>query len=392
MDKFGLQDLLEPAGLQAEAGPCDAPASSAHHNNFDLMRLLAASQVTIVHLCEHLQIDGGAALRVLQLFPGVPVFFFVSGFLVSQSLERSTSLKSYAIKRALRIYPALWGCLAASVFLVALFKTLPWTSGSFAAWIVAQVTIGQFYNPGFLRDFGVGVLNGSLWTIPVELQFYVALPLIYALARRFGAKVFWLAALASLAGHALFLSLFYGSGSLPAKLLQVTVLPWLGLFMIGVLAQRHWDLIRSWFHGRALLWLAAYGLAAGVASQLGWSASGNAINGLSALVLFAAILSAAHTVPSLAGRLLRGNDISYGLYLYHALALNAYLELRKLGSLNLNGGADVAVLFAIAVTAAVASWLLVERPALTLKHNKGLWIARSQDAAQSSARAPWVGR
>ena len=220
----------------------------------------------------------------------------------------------------------------------------------------------------------------------------MALPLIYALARRFGAKVFWLAALASLAVHALFLSLLYGSVSLPAKLLQVTVLPWFGLFMIGVLAQRHWYLISSWFRGRALLWLAAYGLAAGAASQFGWHTSGNAINSLSALVLFAAILSAAHTVPFLAGRLLRGNDISYGLYLYHALALNAFLELRKLGSLNFSGGADVAVLFAIAVTAAVASWLLVERPALTLKHNKGLWMAGSQDAARSSARTPWVGR
>ena len=34
-------------------------------------------------------------------------------------------------------------------------------------------------HPDFLRGYGVGVLNGSLWTIPVELQFYALVPLIY---------------------------------------------------------------------------------------------------------------------------------------------------------------------------------------------------------------------
>jgi hypothetical protein len=45
-------------------------------------------------------------------------------------------------------------------------------------WLAAQLTIGQFYNPVFLRGYGLGVLNGSLWTIPLE-QFCVLVPLLH---------------------------------------------------------------------------------------------------------------------------------------------------------------------------------------------------------------------
>ena len=51
-------------------------------------------------------------------------------------------------------------------------------------WIISQVTIFQFYNPFWLREYGVGVLNGSLWTIPVEMQFYFLIPFIYLFSKK----------------------------------------------------------------------------------------------------------------------------------------------------------------------------------------------------------------
>ena len=54
----------------------------------------------------------------------------------------------------------------------------------FFLWFVAQSTFFQFFNPDFLRGFGVGVLNGSLWTIALELQFYILTPILFWLVSK----------------------------------------------------------------------------------------------------------------------------------------------------------------------------------------------------------------
>lgn len=50
---------------------------------------------------------GGRFLAFIDLFPGVPIFFFISGFLISKSFEENSVLKEYALNRILRIYPGL---------------------------------------------------------------------------------------------------------------------------------------------------------------------------------------------------------------------------------------------------------------------------------------------
>lgn len=151
-------------------------------NNFDLIRLLAALQVVLYHGMEFLR-PGEAFSQWFAVFPrcfpGVPIFFVISGFLVSASYKRSKTISSYAINRGLRIYPGLWACLLFAIASVVVLKPEVFTGVSlseFFAWVVAQVSIVQFYNPDFLRSYGLGALNGSLWTIPVELQFYFMFP------------------------------------------------------------------------------------------------------------------------------------------------------------------------------------------------------------------------
>ena len=159
-------------------------------NNFDLIRLLAAAQVVFVHAVGHTPVLGVGPpwlrelLDVVILFPGVAVFFVVSGFLIAKSYERlRDEPRVYLWHRVLRIYPALFLCFAVAMIALGVFGFLtPDVVGSvkFWGWLAGQLSFGQFYNPEFFRGFGMGVVNGALWTISVELQFYLFLPLFYA--------------------------------------------------------------------------------------------------------------------------------------------------------------------------------------------------------------------
>ncbi|MGB2964038.1 MAG: acyltransferase [Anaerolineales bacterium] len=157
------------------------------HNNFDLIRLFAALQVVFIHGHEHFGLGPGSWLvKSLQIFPGVPIFFVISGFLVSASWERSApqGVGAYFKNRFFRIYPALWVCFFISLGSVFIIYKPSSSLVELGKWVIAQLTIGQIYNPDFLRGYGVGTLNGSLWTIPVEIQFYILLPLIYFVFNR----------------------------------------------------------------------------------------------------------------------------------------------------------------------------------------------------------------
>src|SRR3954466_11234466 len=99
--------------------------SVERHNNFDLLRLLAALSVIFSHaflLAENSQdhdplmlLTGGQAILGII---GVFVFFTISGYLVSQSFVATGEPLVFMAKRALRIFPGLLACLLVCVFLV----------------------------------------------------------------------------------------------------------------------------------------------------------------------------------------------------------------------------------------------------------------------------------
>lgn len=58
-----------------------ADARVKTNNNFDLIRLFTALQVAILHMDRHLNLNLSFA-NFLAYFPGVPIFFFISGYLI----------------------------------------------------------------------------------------------------------------------------------------------------------------------------------------------------------------------------------------------------------------------------------------------------------------------
>lgn len=331
-------------------------------NNFDLLRILAALQVVLVHSVGHLGLGRPPLWGLVEAFPGVPIFFAISGFLISASYERSPALISYARNRILRIYPALWCVVLLTVVVAATFG-FDLFGARQAGWLALQL-VGVIFTPSSLRDFGFGSYNGALWTIPIELQFYVLLPLFYLGAKRDARRTTVVFAIA----WALFaiIAYVYARGSEPLaenlaeptlhKLFRYSFIPHIYMFLTGVLLQRAQAHRSRWIAGRGLFWLAGYLF---VHFVLPWGTANYVIG---TMIMAVVTVSLAYTAPGVSHALLRGNDISYGVYIYHGLILNVLLELGERGH-----GWDLPLVVALTIVAAFLSWRLVERPFLRRK-------------------------
>jgi peptidoglycan/LPS O-acetylase OafA/YrhL len=333
------------------------------NNNFDLIRLFAALQVAIIHTIAHLDLD--IHIPLLEYFPGVPIFFFVSGFLISLSFERNSNYKIYAQNRVLRIYPALIVCFIVSIASVLLSGFELKFDFNFFKWMGAQLTFLQFYNPDFLRNYGVGTLNGSLWTIPVELAFYLFLPFIYYLGNKINN-------LDIVLGVSLVISIFVAAfyqlykpqyeEEVWFKLIGVSLFPFLWMFMIGVFFQRKWEYIEILIKGKFILWFAIFIITA-VSSPYVWFL--NASNQPSVIYFLILVLFISSFAIHKNGRwskVLRDYDLSYGVYIYHMIVVNFMLAMGSYG----NGHHFVVAFVAIFILSLI-SWKFVEKPALRLK-------------------------
>ena len=291
-------------------------------NNFDLIRLLAALQVTITHAISTMHVPGlftRIAQFGLSFFPGVPIFFVVSGFLISKSYEHSDLLRNYFRNRCLRIYPGLWVCLMvtvgvmlmAGISVIGMIPTRHWL-----LWWAAQMTVFQNYSVGFQWPRGLGGPgpNASLWTIPIELEFYILLPAIYAVfrLRKRRGNISLLALFT--ASAALDLGLVYAHEGFPNHTpyiyLPVTVAPFLWMFLVGVMVQRNWNTLRSVFVRRAHWWFLVYLLLCVVATQLRIGVGGNAITPIFLLPLAGLVISGA-TEKIAAFRLVHKTDLQF---------------------------------------------------------------------------------
>ncbi|WP_439926192.1 acyltransferase family protein [Nitrobacter sp. JJSN] len=335
-----------------------------HKNNFDLVRLLAALNVAAVHLVQHGIITSQALATAIntvwQVWPGVPVFFVVSGFLIAGSWQKNSNWSRYLIARACRILPGLFVSTCVVIGLLWAFGYLQHTTWETnLKWFFGTVsTLYVYHTPHQWRAFSGDMPNASIWTLPIEMQFYAMLPVtlkIYQRRPRLGLTIIGLLMLLS----ALML-LFHDFGIVlkhpdPRHTALHSFL-WFGL---GVIAQLQWQRAVPWLRGTLGPWLAAH-----VALCLVLAATNtpdHIIAVLTAPTLAAVTLSAAHTLPGLSQRLLRGNDFSYGAYLYHRPFIHAVT------GVGLTGWIGFAATAALTASGSVLSWALVERPFLTLK-------------------------
>jgi peptidoglycan/LPS O-acetylase OafA/YrhL len=216
-------------------------------------------------------------------------------------------------------------------------------------------------------------VNGSLWSISVEIQFYVATCVAYTLLRRLSPVRITIALAVLAAAFSLF-NVFGGlieeqlvtlpRGELLQKAYKVTLLPWFFMFLLGAVAQRtsglfvpaliqyRWSVV-AMYVGALLLDFHAWGMP-----------TGNEIPAYLVPLMGCMVLTAAYWRPGIAERLLRRNDISYGVYIHHMPLVNL---LSYLGTTGPVGSFWLALTGTLVL--ATLSWRFVERPFLRRKRS-----------------------
>lgn len=163
-------------------------------NNFDLLRLLFAGTVLLVHSYE---LSGFQQLGIITsvlssaVAVAVKAFFVVSGFLIFMSFERSETIISYAKKRIRRIYPAYFtvvmlcatGLIAVSSKDIGDYLSFAWVKYVFTN--LAFLNFLQPTLPGVFDSNKWAAVNGALWTLKIEVMFYLTVPLFVFLFRKF---------------------------------------------------------------------------------------------------------------------------------------------------------------------------------------------------------------
>ena len=161
-------------------------------NNFDGVRIGLALIVTLSHIGSLTQLPEFRFLEVVVNSNfAVKGFFAISGFLVTKSYLSSKSLGNYIEKRARRIYPG-YLCVILFCLLIGTITThLPLTefflSGQTWRYLASNLVFLNFLQPGLpgaLEQNALPALNGSLWTIKIEVMLYACVPFMVYLARK----------------------------------------------------------------------------------------------------------------------------------------------------------------------------------------------------------------
>lgn len=357
-------------------------------NNFDLLRLFAASQVAILHAILVLKVRiselAHEVLSLLFMFPGVPIFFFVSGYLISKSYESNSNIGEYWSNRILRLYPALILAVTISFALIFISGYAAETDATPFDWVVlylAKISFVQFYNPEFMREYGDGVLNGSLWTITVELQFYLLVPIVYSLFRiksdNKNVRLICLIAFFFLLNRLFSMVPWNMQGEFIYKIVRVSFIPWFYMFLVGVLFQRNFEFLHSILAGKFWMIFPVYLVAGYFAVQQNVD-FGNNVNPIFFFMMAPLIFAFAYSMPTLAQRLTRGNDVSYGIYIYHMPIINCLIYFGLTGTVFYGF-----VALTITIMIALMSWFLLERNCLKLKNHPFNPINRKLKEAQA---------
>jgi peptidoglycan/LPS O-acetylase OafA/YrhL len=357
------QKIQGPTGVTAST----ASASKAAHaaagvvstdNSFNALRLIFALMVAAFHAVALPSLAAGTPLEgVLAVMAevGVQGFFVLSGYLVYASLQRSSSLGLYAEKRVRRLYPGY-----ATVVIVCALAALALSPearanlGAVAAYLGWNLLFLNFMAPeipGVFEAHRFSEINGALWTLKIEVLFYLILPLLAAMLRIADRWKWLVLALIYVAAEAWRIG-FREVGNAQGSALFIELFPQLPGQMSFFVTGMAFHLIKLDARRLQLAGLAGLGLF--VLSLLTPLAEPLRAVGLGALTIYLGT-SVARTFDAA-----RFGDLSYGLYIVHFPIIQTVIAAGLFASVE----SGVLISAVASLAAALVLWHLVERPAL----------------------------
>ena len=294
----------------------------------ELLRGLAALMVMYAHYYALAGLDRNL---LAFFFTGVDLFFVISGFVFAPYFfGKGLAWRAFMIRRVFRIYPLY-------VVALCLYALQRWVSGQEVDHFLTHLF---FLHTMQTREIAFH-FNPAFWSLPPEVEFYLALPLLCALfAGVRGVARLWVLALA------VHLALVWGMGEVEGRgraVLEIVLLHLPGLlveFVLGIVAWRvvvarprvMWRLLLA-VAGVSLWWVLAriYREGGDAAIDASWWLHGNL--GVWAATAYAAMLIAVVGLVAEPPQCLRAfaiglGNLSFGVYLFHNLMPAALVSWR----------------------------------------------------------------
>ena len=308
-------------------------------------------------------------------FTGVHLFLVLSGFCLTHALirraraRRAPDWPTYMKGRYRRIGPPYYAAMALYLSFPVAALLIGRPGASRALLSVRQVATHVLFIHGFWPDT-IDSINTAFWSLSLEFQFYLALPLLFVMAGRFGpAAVLATAAVVSLAWRGTLAALWPGhayliNGFLPGRLTE---------FVLGM-AVAFWfnDPARRVGQGGVVRFLvAALALLGGAVALTarGRLFATDYVFSLGYTLLLVAVLRAAERPGRLSALfewrpLVWVGMISYSLYLTHSLFVERTIQVYRLVVPRPSLAADAALIAMVIAIVLAGGWgfyHLVER-------------------------------
>ena len=328
-------------------------------NNFDFLRFYFAFIVVIGHIID---ISDLAIFQpyspYFNTYTSVTAFFCISGFLIASSYTRNQSVTKYFKKRAARILPPyilIIVVCAVSLSLISQYSFSEYfTHPQFAKYLLANLSFLNFVTPCLpgvftserLTDCSV---NGALWTLKIEVAFYVVVPLLFLLMKKINRKyiVLLIIYLLAVLYRTTLGQLAESTENGLLKILARQLPGFMSYFACGIALHYYFDIFiryKKWFFAAGVILFA-------FEAFVDWEI-------FTPFALSTLVFSIAFSLKRL-NNFGKYGDISYGIYIFHCPIIKMATDFGYFERYNPYVVACIIIL--IVLTAGFLSWHLLEK-------------------------------